>query len=177
MLFRSIIDFDFRKEFRVSDFPIQSGSFASYNKVSRAFEIAVRMTKGGSQDDRTQFLTDIETVVKSLGLYSAVTPEKTYLNANFTRSELSRKSVAGAFFLVVDLFLIEIRQVSAQYSTTSSNTQNAQQPSAQPAVNQGKVQPQVVTPTVGSALTNGPNQVSVQLGAAAIAQFNAGLSP
>lgn len=154
----SIIDFDYRVEYRIGNFPVQQNSFAAYNKVALPFNTAVRMTKGGSQDDRNQFLQDIDTLVASLLLYSIVTPEKTYLNCNAERAELSRRSVKGAYFLEVDLFFMQILQTTAQYSTTSGATQNAKVPAAIPAVNQGTIQGQA------------PSAAAVVGGTSAIAQ-------
>ena len=180
----SVLDFDFRKEFRVANFQIQSGGFASYNKVNLPFEIVVRMSKGGDQQSRTDFLAQIQAIADTTDLYSILTPEKTYQNCNITRSELSRRGEEGAFFIEVDVFFIEIRQVSAQYSATAANTQNAQQPSDQPPINTGTVQPQPITPGIANGITGGtagtgaggvagnmvgtPSQVSVQLGANAV---------
>jgi hypothetical protein len=159
----SVMDFDFRKEFRLPSFPIQNGGFSNYDKVNVPFETAVKMTKGGSESDRTNFLNQIEAIAGTLDLYNIVSPEKTYKSCNVTRSENVRRGVANAFFLDVDVFFIEIRQVSAQYSTTTTNTQNAQQPSAQPTSNTGSVQPQPVTPSVMSGINALPNDINPNL--------------
>jgi len=138
----SVLDFSFRNEYRVSDFPVQEGAFASYNKVATPFDIVVRMSKGRDLDARANFLRQCDTVLKSLELYSILTPERTYQNCNVTRIEVTRRGSEGAYFLTdVDVYFREIRQVAAQYSTTVAATQNAQQPSALPPVNQGVVQP------------------------------------
>jgi len=159
----NVMDFDYRQEYRIPNFPIQGGQLASYDKVTLPYETVVRMSKGGTQQDRTDFLNSIATVAASLDLYVIATPEKIYGNANVLRYELIRRGREGAFFLEVDIFFVEIRGVTAQYSATATNTQNAQQPSALPTVNQGTVQPQPVTPDVVNGLYNPANQVSSQL--------------
>ena len=144
----SFVDFDNRNEWEVSSFPQQQGAFSSYNKVQVPFEIAIRMTKGGSVDDRTQFLQDIASIAGDTNLYTIWTPEQTYDNVNITRYENTRRGAGGAFFLDVDVYFIQIVEVSAQYQSSSASPQNqngttnAQDPSAQPAVNQGNVQGQ-----------------------------------
>ena len=140
----SIIDFSNRQEYRVSDFPVQQGQFASYNKVTLPFEIAIKMTSGGTVDDRTQFLNEVTQVAASTGLYTIVTPEKTYLDCNATHYEVTRRGKDGAFWLDdVEMHFRQIIQVTAQYSTTATQpTENAQNPAAVPAVNSGQVQPQ-----------------------------------
>lgn len=119
----SIVDFDYRKEYRISDFPIEQGNFASYNKVLVPFDAAVRMRQGGSLADRTQFLLDCETVVDSFDLYDILTPEKRYTTVNCVRMEVSRKGSEGAFVVEVDLFFRLIQQTSAQYSTSTPSAQ------------------------------------------------------
>lgn len=141
----SILAFDNRNEYRVSDFPVQAGAFASYNKVASPFELVVRMSKGGTLEDRAVFLRQVAAVNASLALYDVRTPERTYLNVNVIRHEVTRRGAQGAYFLTeVDLFFREIRQVAAQYSTTEAATRNAEEPSARPPVNQGIVQPEAV---------------------------------
>jgi hypothetical protein len=141
----NIVAFDNRNESRVADFPVQAGAFASYNKVQVPFELTVRLTKAGSVDDRERFLRAIEIAYRSLDLYYVLTPERTYLDVNITRYEVTRRGSNGAYFLTeVDVFFREIRQVAAQYSTSAAATRNAQEPSAWPSVSQGIVQPAAV---------------------------------
>ena len=148
----SILSFDNRNEWDVVNFPVQAGAFASYNKVIIPFELSLRMTKGGSVADRAAFLNEIGAIGGDTNLYNIQTPEQTYSNCNITRYEISRKGAAGAYFFAeVDLFFVQIVQVTPQYTTTSLQTQNAQDASAQPAVNQGNVNPQPVTPGVQNA--------------------------
>ena len=169
----STLEFSYRRDFDVSDFPVVNGAFASYNKVQRPFEVQLRLSKGSTQQARTQFLNAIETLASSLTLYDIHTPEKIYQNCNLARWEVSRTSAKDAFFLTqVDLTFVEIRQTTAQYGTSpiflpgispySSpsfdwSLQNAQSPAALPTVNQGTVQPQ---PTSGNAASIGQNALN-----------------
>ena len=138
----SFLALDNRNEFRVSDFPVQQGAFASYNKVATPFELVLRLSKAGTLDSRTRFLSDIDAALKTLDLFTIITPERSYLNVNLIRYEVTRRGKDGAYFLTdVDLYFREIREVAAQYSTTQAATRNAQQPSARPPVNDGIVQP------------------------------------
>lgn len=139
----SIVDFDNRNEWRVSDFPVQAGAFASYNKVTVPFEISVKMTKGGTQAQRSAFLDQLDTIAGDLNLYTILTPERSYLNVNITRYELARRGVGGAFwFNDVEVFFRQIRTVAAQYTTTAAAMQNAQNADAQPPTNTGVIQTQ-----------------------------------
>ncbi len=142
----SFLELSYRNEYDVSDFPVQDGAFASYNKVSNPFETTLRMSKGGNVDARKKFLESIENIIGTLDLYDIVTPERSYLNVNLVRFELSRRGAGGAyFFSEVDLSFREIRQVSSVYTTTAVVTQDAQDPSAASVTNTGSVQAADVT--------------------------------
>ena len=137
----SIVDFDYRNDFQVSTFPVQQGQFASYNKVANPFEIALRLAKGGSKADREQFLADIEALTFTTALYTVLTPEKEYTSLNFTRYELNRRGVTGAYFFAeVDLFAIQIREVIPSYTSQSAATANSSVDGALPPENQGQLQ-------------------------------------
>ena len=157
----SFADFSNRNEWNVVSFPVQAGSFASYNKVVVPFEISLRMRKGGTLSERTDFINQIAAIAADTNLYTVVTPEIAYENVNVTRYEVTRRGAGGAYYLAeVDIFLVQILQVTPQYTNTSLATQNAQDPSALPAGNQGNLP---------------PNGVSVALGPEAVSQFNAGI--
>lgn len=133
---------DYSKETRVSDFPLERGSFASYNKVEQPANPTVTLCLTGSEKNRRTFLEAIDKACKSTDLYSVVTPEVTYVNYSVERYSYSRRSSKGATLLIVDISLREIRQVSAQY--TQSNKGQVDQPKeagATPQADNGKVQP------------------------------------
>lgn len=146
----SIRDLDFQEEWRISKYPVQRGSFTSFNRVAVPYEISLRMVKGGSLSARTAFINQIVALRASTNLYTIITPELVYTDLTFTRWSQSRKEAAGAFFLIVDLFFEKVIQIDAQYSTTSStpSTSNAADPSAVPSVSQGTVSPPITTPLV-----------------------------
>lgn len=139
----SILDFTYRNESAVSDYPVQNGGFTSYNKVASPFEASVRMSKAGTESQRKKFLDQIKAIVNTTDLYQIITPEQTYINCNVIGFELTRRGAEGAFFLTeVDLFFREIRQTAAQYTNTAAATQNAKNPSAVDTKNIGTVSAQ-----------------------------------
>ena len=141
----SVRTFDFRQEHRISDYPVQQGQFASYNKVIVPYDVSVRLVKGGTVNDRTNFLNQCAAVEAAVGTYTVLTPEQSYTNVTGVRMEVGRHEVRGAFFVEVELFLRYVNETQAQYTTTgdqTTSTVNAQDPTAQPAVNQGYVQAQ-----------------------------------
>jgi hypothetical protein len=154
----SVLEFSHRQEYEISNFPVQDGAFASYNKVIRPFEISLRFSKGGTLDDRAQFLSDIDDLAQSTDLYTVITPERIYDNVNLERYEVTRRGAQGAYFLTeVDLYFIEVIQVTAQFTTTALGLpyyqpgeplvlQYAQSPAAFPISNVGSVNPLTPTP-------------------------------
>lgn len=138
----TVLEFDRRQEFEISNYPVQRGSFASYNKVLRPYEIQIRFMKTGTVDDRAAFLASIDAVVASLTLYTVVTPEAVYKGVNAERSEVARRGPKGAYQLTeVDVYFVQIIETTAQYTTTAVQLPNAQDQAAQPQANVGAVQP------------------------------------
>lgn len=151
----SVQSLDNRNEWKIPDFPIQDGSFASYNKVIVPFEVSVRLMKTGTLSDRQLFLQQIKQIAGDTNLYTIVSPEVSYLNCNIMRYEVMRRDQRDAYALwEVDLYFRQINQVAAQYSTTqvlNVDTSNAQQPAALPPVNQGLTQPGTPTAAMVTA--------------------------
>jgi hypothetical protein len=138
----STVKFRYSRRYEVARYPIIKGSFASYNKVINPYEIELRFTKGGEQSDRRIFIHGLEQLVASIELFTVLTPEEVYQNANPTHFEINREGGRGAFWLAdVSLFFEEILQSQAQYTTTAVNLPNADSPAAQPTSNVGSVQP------------------------------------
>lgn len=143
-------EFSYRNQWDVSDFPVQQGAFASYNKVANPFEVTLRLYKGGTKEARKRFLDSIEKIAGDLNKYDILTPERTYLNVNVTRFEVMRRGEKGAYFLSeVDLYFREVREVAATYTNTAATTENAQNPSAASVLNNGLIQAQPFTPAIG----------------------------
>lgn len=141
----SVMDFGWRKENRIPNFPIQQGQFGTYNRVGLPFETSVVMSKGGTLAARTAFLQQIDAIVaqQNINLYTIRTPEKSYSNVSVTRAELSRRGKDNAYFFDVEVYFIEIANVAAQYSSSATPLNDALEPSAIPPVNQGLSQPSV----------------------------------
>ena len=132
----NIISFEFKQDFRVAEYPMEEGGFQNYNKVNTPYDARVRMSKGGTESDRQQFLDDIEALADSLELCDVVTPEKIYLSANLNHFDYHRTATNGVGLITVDVWLIEIREtISAKFS-------NTKQPSGASPTTVGTVQPQ-----------------------------------
>ena len=132
---------DYSKESRVSDFPVERGGFASYNKVETPAAPLVTLCFQGNEVEGRAFLAQVDAASKSTDLYSVVTPEVTYVDYNIERYNYGRHTSKGATLLIVELMLKEIRQVSAQYSVRTPVVA-PKVASATPSADNGKVQPQ-----------------------------------
>jgi hypothetical protein len=159
-----------RKDWRIPDYPIERGSFESYNKVETPFEGKVTLAvgddsllpglpnipaigsfgglAGSALSRRTAFLTAVEAACASLDLYTLLTPEKPYPSLNLVHYDYRRIGQQGVTLLVVDIFVQEVR------TTATAQFSNVKAPEAAGAVNGGQVQPAAPpaqVSTIGSA--------------------------
>lgn len=133
----STVSLSYGKDTRIADFPVEKGSFASYNKIELPAEPVVAMSVTGTDADRTKFLADIDKACKSVDLYSVVTPDATYINYSVERYNYERTAQNGAYLLTVQIFLKEIRQVQAIFT----QIKDSKSPTAVSQQNGGQVQP------------------------------------
>jgi hypothetical protein len=130
----SVLSFEYRNEQKISNYPIEKGSFQTYNKVSSPYDIRLRMTcNGQGQMTRDVFLATMQTMNESINLYSIVTPDATYTNCNVTHFDYRRESRNGVQMLTVDVWLQEVRTPSNAYNPFSVK------PSGQKGISIGNV--------------------------------------
>jgi len=135
----SIAAMNFRNDSNITNAPQEQGAFQSYNKVKTPFQMRVRMTKGGTVGQRSQFLTDVSSLSDTLDLYQIATPEVTYSNVNITHFDYSREASRGYGLITVDVWFEQIR-ISGQTQFSNSKDANGAARS-----NTGTVQPQTAT--------------------------------
>lgn len=145
----SVLSFEYRQDTKVSDYPLEKGAFQSYNKVSTPFDARVQLTKGGTEADRSAFLSAIEAATASLDLFDVVTPEKVYKSANLQRFDYRRTANSGVGLITVDLWLIEVRE------TVAAGFALAKNPSGFAPVNGGTVQGAISSARVKLGLGRG----------------------
>lgn len=114
----SVVEVDISADSRVSDYPIQTGSFVSYNKVANPNFITLRVTKDGSETSRQELLQWLEDNKRDTTLFDILTPESRYASMTLVSYRLSRSARAGAAMITADTLWQEVRQIAAQYSTT-----------------------------------------------------------
>jgi len=165
----NVIGFDYRKDWTISDYPVEEGAFQSYDKVELPFDARVRFSCGGSLETRTAFLKSIQDIAGDLELYDVVTPTKTYQSCNITHVDYRQTAQNGVGLMVVEVYLQEIRATAtATFSQTAGTDPNAapaltktpapKAASAQPVKSGGTKQAQPVPPqdtmAIGTALLN-----------------------
>ena len=148
----SITAFDFRKQWAISDYPVERGSFESYDKVEVPYGTRLRCAAGGNEARQQALLSSISAIAGDLQLYNIVTPARVYLNANIERYDYAQTATNGVGLMQVDVTVIEIREAGGgMFSATKS-------PTVAGLVNGGPVQP--VAPTAAqfgaSGLPAGP---------------------
>ena len=135
----SIVAFDFKREWRLPDYPMEQGAFQAYNKVATPFDARIKMTKGGTDDDRLQFLQNLDDAASSLNTYTILTPSKAFLNVNIHHYDYRRTAKNGLTLLTVDVWLTQIRFDAVAQSASTKYVSGADAKSA------GNVQPQAAT--------------------------------
>jgi hypothetical protein len=130
------VTFSLRQDLPISDYPTENGGFQTYNKVQLPTDIRMRFSAGGDDAARQAFLDSIDAVMNTVDLYDVVTPEKTFVNYNFTHRDFDRAADQGVGLIVVDLWLQEVR------TTATSSFSNTQQPGIAGQQSAGAVQPQ-----------------------------------
>lgn len=146
---------DYSKETRVSDFPVERGGFANYNKVETPAAPVVTLCLTGSENDRRTFLEAIDEACKSTDFYSVVTPEVTYRDYAIERYNYQRRNNRGATLLIVEISLKEIRQISSLFTLATAALVDAPKNiGASPQADTGKVQAQTPSISTLKSITN-----------------------
>ena len=148
---------EYKKEWVIATYPMESGAFASYDKVETPYTAIVEFTSGGSLADRQLLLDSIDAISGDLNLYQVVTPEKVYVDANLQRLGYRRNGGRDSGMITVAVAVLEIRETA---NASGDATQSAS--GAAPAED-GTVQP-------GSDVS--PTEASVQSVASGSSQFS-----
>lgn len=142
----SFLGLEVRSNSKISDFPVEKGAFASYNKVTDPLEITVRMCKGGSSSDRLAFRKSIETLKGALTLCYVLSPDGAFPRMNIVGYSYRQETDKGAYILIVEIHLRQVREVTVSYTTNPSKaspltTAQAQNSASVSPVATGQVQP------------------------------------
>jgi len=145
----SVVAIEYKQQWLISDYPVEQGSFQTYNKVQVPFDVRVRFSAGGDLANRQALLDSIAAIAGDLNLYDVVTPEETYSNANITHYDYKRTNNQGLGLIQVDVYLEEVRTTATQSFT------NTKSPSGANPVADGNVQPAAPTPDQVTGVDDG----------------------
>lgn len=146
----SFVDFEYREERKIPNYPIEQGSFQSYNKVALPFDCRVTVScSGNGKMSKQAFLTAIQALLNSLDLVSVVTPNITYDNCNLVHVDYRREARQGATLILAQLWFQEVRIAQKPVVPTAK-------PSGAKSTSFGQLSP--ATPT-GNFGTINPNSV------------------
>lgn len=132
-----VLGVEYEASYTISDAPLEDGAFASYNKVKRPYSARVLFVCDGTENGsgalpgsrtsilktgrsdagqavRTSFLNTLERIVQDTALYTVVTPEKTYLNANIVGYRWRREARQGVTMLIAEVALQEVRNTGTR---------------------------------------------------------------
>ena len=136
----SIVEFEYRGEQKIPNYPIEQGSFANYNKVAMPFDVRLTCTCNGSTNmSRQGFLAAIQVLLTGLNLVTIVTPDVAYGPCNLVHVDYRREAKQGVSLLVAQLWFQEVRQVQPNGAPTVT-------PDAATPVTVGQVSPIPPTP-------------------------------
>ncbi len=136
----SFKEIDFRSDARVCDYPMEAGSFESYNKVMVPKDFRIQLVCSGQNMSVGDFLQQLEVMRQSTNLYDIATPDILYQNCSLVRADYKRTSTNGVSMVTVDAGFQEIRQ-AGDPTYSSSGAINSASPSAASPENLGTVHP------------------------------------
>ena len=113
---------DYQNNWRVSDYPVESGVFASYNKIATPFNATVTVAQGGTNLEKTTFTTTLKKIAGDLNLYTIITPNESFVNATIERYGYERRIENGANIIIANISFTEVRSTpSIRYTDRSGN--------------------------------------------------------
>ncbi|MGL5220143.1 MAG: hypothetical protein ACRC8G_11880, partial [Plesiomonas shigelloides] len=121
----SVIGVNLRREAALSDYRLESGSFATFNKVQRPMDIPIRITKEGNELERWDLLIWLEAEVGNASVFDIVTPEYRYPSMTLTGYGIQREASSGAGLIVADCIFQEVRETVPTYTNSTKAAQDA----------------------------------------------------
>lgn len=123
----SVLSMDIAGAADVSDYPIEQGSFVSYNKVVLPDVFQFRIAQDGLEANRTYLLDWLQRAKDGLDVFDVVCPEFVYPNATLIRYTVRRTAGSGAAMITADCVFQQIREKPAKYSSSTTSKPENQQ--------------------------------------------------
>lgn len=102
-------------ETQVSDYPVEQGAFALYNKVRRPTTVRVTMLKTGSDLARFAWLAAIQQAEANnpLQLYTLVSPQGVFVDYTLTGLRYDTRPDKGSNLLYLELQFTQVQQIDS----------------------------------------------------------------
>lgn len=124
----SFVEGSVSRESPVSEYRIETGSFATYNKVQKSRDTPITLSKSGTDAERLEFMKWLEQNCNSTTLFDVRWPEGAFSNVTLMSYRITRKATHGAMILYAECLFKEVREVPALYYNSgqpSTDTTNA----------------------------------------------------
>lgn len=140
LIFDSLIGLDVTDDSSVIDEAIEKGSFATYNKVSNPLQIRIVLGFNGNDEAFNIRLTELREIKSNLDLISVVAGQTYYENMTIETLRFSRQ--ADTVFYLVDITLVEVREVETQTTTTEYSRPKVKNANSTATADTGKTEAQ-----------------------------------
>lgn len=138
LTFDSLLELEIIDEATVIDEPIEKGSFTNYNKVESALRIRLSLGFNGDEAAFTSRWEELKELKKSLSMVGVASGQLYFENMTFEALRWSRQADVG--FYMVDLTLVEIREVETQTTTTEYTRPKTKSANSTATVDTGKTE-------------------------------------
>jgi hypothetical protein len=104
----NFISIDYTASQNISNYPIEQGQFATYNKINNPNQVILKVSVGGSESKKNDFLNDVEKMARSFDYFEVVAPSGSYKNLTVESYEYRREVSSGVGVLAVTIHFVEI---------------------------------------------------------------------
>ena len=122
--FDTFLGYEYSNEVDVVSHPIESGSFADYNKINNPADLGVVLAKSGFPFEIREMVDILEKYKDSTDCVDVITPYKTYTKYKIKSLHYAIRESSSVNLLVVNLALSEIKEVELGYKTTGYGANN-----------------------------------------------------
>jgi len=148
LTFASFLDINYQNPGEVLFYPVERGSFADYNKVSKPLVITTNIAQQGVDSDFESTLKKLEDYKLNAIKLSIVTPAITYKNMTLGTFSYNRTNTQGSGLLSVTATFIQVREVETQ--VTTGVITKPQNPTSAGKINTGQKQTTDITNQTGA---------------------------
>lgn len=108
-------EFSPKFETQVSDYPVESGAFALYNKVRRPVMVEVLLIKTGSDVARFAWLAQIQQreANNPTALYTLISPQGVFVDYTITGMSYQTRPDKGSNLLYLTLQFTQVQQITS----------------------------------------------------------------